>query len=134
MCEQKISQKIGLKPQIPVNLATNTKRTVYLIELAVYCPKCGTKEIIERKKAGNWKLGVCNRCNVRTWLKTIAIVKRFGNKRQYVKLRYLQRPFESFWQNIGEISKQTPKKAFRLKYEPLSKAKLKTRNNNICDV
>jgi len=110
------------KVQIAVNIAVNSKRASILTELFVWCPKCGGKEIIMRKAGGNWKLGVCNRCNCRTWLKVLGKVKRFGNRKQYVKLAYLQTAFSAFWLNIGDEPKPIAIKRYLPKYIPLSGA------------
>jgi hypothetical protein len=116
--------KIATNTKIVANLSAISKRKVQTTEFAVWCPKCGSFEIIERKKAGNWKLGVCNRCNVRTWLKIVAKVKRFGNKKQYTKLIYIQSPFEAFWSNLDDLGKIRPNHAQKLAYEPLSQKSL----------
>jgi hypothetical protein len=99
MFEQKINLKIADMAQIPMNINGNSQKTTVLTEFFVVCLKCGTKEIIMRKKAGNWKLGVCNACNVRTWLRVLGKVKRFGKNDQFVKLVYLHSRFEAFWLN-----------------------------------
>ena len=106
---------------IPVNnqSQTQTRKTV-LIEFFVFCPTCGKMEIIERKKAVNWVLGVCNECNIRTWLKTIGTIKRFGRDAQFIKLKYANSEFKQFWVNIEDNTKQISKKDYNCKYKPFT--------------
>ena len=65
------------------------KRKVILQAFAVECPKCGGRSIKMAKKATIFKRDKCDQCHVKTNLKYVAKVVRFGRNAQWTKLRWI---------------------------------------------
>lgn len=77
-----------------------TKKRVILQPFVVQCPDCGTRAIIDAKKAGIFRRGNCKKCQAQRNLKFVGKVKRFGHNARFFKIEWLLSPFAHFWANL----------------------------------
>lgn len=68
---------------VVINLKNSTQK-----EFAVVCPNCKQKDIVVAKKKMASVQAKCRHCETNRWLRFVGEITHFGDKNEYIKIRY----------------------------------------------